>query len=125
MGQEVRCHGCGTVLDESPDVPPDERPPCPDCGSKVRDIVVQVSGVAETASSASARLTVTGPGATPTVRQQVRTVVWSEPSESGGSWTGQVFDEDGRLLGMGEGDPEDGFLELHESILPDESDPDA
>ncbi|HEY8844896.1 MAG TPA: hypothetical protein VIM23_13430 [Gaiellaceae bacterium] len=36
MAEPVRCGQCRTILEEPPNVPRDERLPCPKCGSRTR-----------------------------------------------------------------------------------------
>jgi len=49
-GLKLICAGCGVNLDESPQLPPDERKPCPVCESKNRHIspmINETSGIHE------------------------------------------------------------------------------
>lgn len=39
----VRCGGCGLLLADRSDMAVEQRPPCPDCGSTIRSIEVQLS----------------------------------------------------------------------------------
>src|SRR5687767_6384558 len=42
--QDTRCSGCGATLDESPQLAPADRQPCPQCGSLDRQYAVKASG---------------------------------------------------------------------------------
>jgi hypothetical protein len=41
----VRCGNCGRKLDESASLPPEQREPCPDCGSTSRRFEVHLNAV--------------------------------------------------------------------------------
>lgn len=55
---DVSCHGCGAVIDEPSDLPPEEREPCPACGETKRDFSIQLQGFASANSFGSGTLTV-------------------------------------------------------------------
>ncbi len=40
MSATLRCHECNEPLDEPPNLPADQRPPCPKCGAHTRDFHV-------------------------------------------------------------------------------------
>ena len=39
---DVSCHGCGDVMDEPGDLPPEECKPCPACGETKRGFSIQL-----------------------------------------------------------------------------------
>jgi hypothetical protein len=51
----VRCGNpnCGRVFDQSPDIAPSDRPPCPDCGSRTRNFDVLLSDTVHVSASLS------------------------------------------------------------------------
>jgi hypothetical protein len=44
MSAPVACGQCNAALDERSDLPPDQRPPCPYCGSMARAFSVTATG---------------------------------------------------------------------------------
>lgn len=42
MSESVACNQCGTILDEDPGIPAENRKPCPICGSLTRQISVSI-----------------------------------------------------------------------------------
>jgi len=47
----VYCQDCGARLDESPTLPPDDRSPCPNCGSRARRFEVTLKDQADAADT--------------------------------------------------------------------------
>lgn len=56
--RRVLCEQCGTELNEEVGIPYADRPPCPQCDSARRKIVVELKGTIRARSSLSGRLTV-------------------------------------------------------------------
>jgi hypothetical protein len=52
----IFCNNCGTRLDEAPTLLPDQRPPCPSCGSLARRFEVTVGIVARASVQAHAEV---------------------------------------------------------------------
>lgn len=48
---EIRCNECGRVLEERSDIPPEQRQPCPDCGSLSRAFTKTITTSIEHKSS--------------------------------------------------------------------------
>src|SRR4029077_20192298 len=59
MSSIVQCGNCKAELDESSDVPLDQRKPCPHCGALNR--AIQVSGVSHAAISLSGNIEISPP----------------------------------------------------------------
>src|SRR4029077_20872130 len=55
--QSVFCGGCGSPLDQPPNLPVEERTPCPICGSMCRRISVTCTGQLKVTGSVSVQLT--------------------------------------------------------------------
>jgi hypothetical protein len=78
----IFCNNCGTQLDEAPTLLPEQRPPCPRCGSLARRFEQTLTGSITVARAQPARLTLTAHDATVGVQAQ------AEVAEG----TGQAFD---------------------------------
>lgn len=53
----VACEKCGTVLEESQSLPPEQREPCPNCGSTARHFHLTVTDKVEVHGSVSLKAT--------------------------------------------------------------------
>lgn len=120
--REVRCGACNAKLDEPRNTLPDDRKPCPSCGSLARMYPVELAATITSRATLSAELTVI---ATPTPAvdktQQLEEfgfkVTWYRAPD--GLHLIQVHDADGNLLDAGGGhDPVDAILEVAEKLLP-------
>jgi hypothetical protein len=128
----VKCGNCGLELNEASDVP-EERTPCPDCGSTARRFEVELSGVIVAAPTIQAKGTVLQPtvsvlpGVSPKAfdalaaaiqernPDHVRTLCLNELSD--GAFMSEVLDENGVSLASGLGDHEDdAILELADHL---------
>jgi hypothetical protein len=63
----IFCNNCGAKLDEAPTLLPDQRPPCPRCGSLARRFEQTLTGFITVARAQPATLTVTAHDATVSV----------------------------------------------------------
>ena len=61
----VECQNCGAVLNEDPAANPEERKPCPSCGSRARHFRLTVSESVTASASVSARFIVKEPSKLP------------------------------------------------------------
>jgi hypothetical protein len=126
MASITRCGNCQTVLAEPSDTPPEQRVPCPNCGSKVRIFeknitatIVPRGDVVVVATPAEAR----AEGIAPNVRiDQLEDagfdVRWLRLSE-GGAWMVRVYDREGSYIdGSVQDDPQDALLAVSERLLP-------
>ncbi|HYZ76351.1 MAG TPA: hypothetical protein VE596_03155 [Gaiellaceae bacterium] len=125
MERQVKCGECGSVIDEAPGTPPDERRPCPNCGSKTRTFELTAAATISATSSITGRVIRTPePAIDPTVRLEEFgfKVTWLRSPD--GLYLVEVRDDAGNLLDMGGGDdPEDCILGVAERLLrpaPDE-----
>src|SRR5690242_15913742 len=59
MPDTVACGKCGEVLNEPPDLSPENRQPCPKCGSKTRTLSVQCTSGIGVGGSAKVRMRAT------------------------------------------------------------------
>jgi hypothetical protein len=64
----IFCNNCGAKLDEAPTLLPDQRPPCPRCGSLARRFEKTITGSATIARAQPATLTFTAHDATASVQ---------------------------------------------------------
>lgn len=107
----VRCRDCDTQLNEAHELPEDERPPCPTCGSKERQWSV----------GKSLELRWKVEGAIRTVTSIGRELRWTPPTGGEGYWLLEVYGDEGRLLGIGQGDSfDDAILEMADKLKPRE-----
>jgi hypothetical protein len=60
----IFCNNCGAKLDEAPTLLPDQRPPCPQCGSLARRFEQTITGSATIARAEPATLSFTAHDAT-------------------------------------------------------------
>lgn len=58
MEDAVLCNDCNAILEEYSGTRPEERGPCPNCGSRARKFLIRLSGVIHARSSMRAELTV-------------------------------------------------------------------
>lgn len=120
--REVRCARCDARLDEARNTPPEQRAPCPSCGSLGRVYPVYLEGTIIARATVSAELVKVEapPTAEPKTRELQEfgyTVTWYRYPD--GLLFVQVHDEHGELLGGGGGDDaEDAILEVAEKLLP-------
>jgi hypothetical protein len=132
VADQIFCRGCGRSLDEDSSLPAPERPPCPDCGSLVREyhasshlqlsVNVRTSGdVVAHAPTATATASALAP--TVSIEEAVsagaftRTVIWSKTP--GEAWFGEVRDASGRLVGVEVGfNAVDTLVVLADHLLP-------
>lgn len=121
----VTCGNCGRVLDERSDVPPEQREPCPVCGSTARSFSIVISAsVGVEARIATKKIHVDDVPAeneTPAaeaIRGRYRAALdWSRLE--GGFWLLQVLNESGDVVDGGVGDdPEKALLEVYERLIP-------
>jgi hypothetical protein len=117
----VICNNCRHVTEASPRelAPATERPPCPNCGSLVREYqqtiidAVAVVDEAEHAAwaQASAHVSTQATGqriiTDPTVYRRQR---WTRLPGPAGRWLVEAIGDDGELLDVGMGDNEDDIL---------------
>ena len=122
----VRCGNCDAKLDEHRNIPPEERQPCPACGSLTRTYPVHLSGTVVARATLTAQLVkVKAPQpAEPKTRdleEHGYTVTWYRYPD--GLFLVQVHDQNGMLLDAGGGDdPVDAILEVAEKLLPPSGD---
>jgi hypothetical protein len=64
----IFCNNCGAKLDEAPTLLPDQRPPCPWCGSLARRFEQTITGSATIVRAQPAALTVTAHDATVSIQ---------------------------------------------------------
>jgi hypothetical protein len=107
----IFCNNCGATLDEAPTLLPDQRPPCPRCGSLARRFEQTLTGSITVARAQPATLTVTAHDATVETRSGPAVVeARAETRSSGVRLPRRVTDQlvvMGRLL---EGIPLTGHL---------------
>jgi hypothetical protein len=130
----VTCGNCGRVLDETPSLPPEQRQPCPVCGSTKRSVNVVVSAAVGVAAAINAtsfitatpktHVPTTSADQTPeamTIRGRYRaTLDWFELG--GGFWLLHVLNKRGDVVEGGIGDdPEEALLEVYERLTPPSS----
>jgi hypothetical protein len=124
MATVVRCGNCLTLLAEPSDLPPEERAPCPECGSKSRQFEVGLTATVATQADAFQ------PGMTqPDEQAEAQhagvaledagfNVQWLELSP-GGAWMIRVFDREGKWIdGSVQDSPADALLAVAERLLP-------
>jgi len=126
----VACGRCKRLLDERSDIAPDDRPPCPVCGSLQRQFGVSLTAVVAVGSGGA----VAG-GFAPSARVEVASVPEGARPEAkeiagtyeatcrwfklGEMWMLQVVDVKGEVVEGGIGDsPEDALLEVYERLIP-------
>ncbi len=118
----VTCGKCGAVIAESRDTRPEERQPCPRCGSTSRLFSVALVGEVIVGATLSVKVDVIPAPAeaeptTETFREIGYNVTWYAYPD--GQYLVQVFDNLGNLLDGGGGDdPEEMILEVAERLLP-------
>jgi hypothetical protein len=107
----VSCGECGTVLPEPPGLTPEQRVPCPECGSTSRSVSITVTAAVAVADAVE-------PLPQTRLREQGFSLRWLQLSE-GGAWMLQVFDEGGHFRdGAMADDPEEALLAVAERLLP-------
>jgi hypothetical protein len=122
----VTCGKCGAAIAESRDTRPEERQPCPRCGSTSRLFRVAIVGQAVVSATLSVKVDVIPAPAeaeptTETFREVGYNVTWYAYPD--GQYLVQVFDDSGNLLDGGGGDdPEEMILEVAERLLPPKGD---
>jgi hypothetical protein len=123
-GKRVTCGQCGRTLPERSDLPPETRPPCPQCGSTTRTFLVGLQGEITPRGSLTAELRAE-PIAAPEPAQPATAdmleagyrVVWYCYPD--GLFLVQVYSDTGELVDAGGGDdPVDALLEVAERLLP-------
>jgi len=131
----VTCADCGLTLDESPHLKPEERAPCPRCGSLGRKFLLLLEGSVQGRGTVSAKVTVIRADGTVDEAAEIAPPDQArERPEEGqlevnfnvkwyvypdGLYLVQVYDEAGELLDGGGGDdPVDAVLEVAERLLP-------
>jgi hypothetical protein len=110
MASVVRCGNCKTLLAEPSDTPPEQRVPCPTCGSTARQFEKNLT------ATVTAGAMVLGADA-PQVRIEKHRledagfdVQWLRLSK-GGAWMVQVYDREGNWIdGSVQDDPQDALL---------------
>jgi hypothetical protein len=121
----VTCGNCGRVLEERSDLQPEQREPCPVCGSTARSVNVVLSAAVAVASGVipTPKIHVDSVPADETVeaaaiRGRYRaTLDWSRLES--GFWLLQVLNESGDVVDGGVGDdPEKALLEVYERLIP-------
>jgi len=126
MASITRCGNCKTVLAEPSDTPPEQRIPCPNCGSKVRQFeknltatVVASADVMTVGTRAEARAEgIPGAARIDQLEDAGFDVQWIRLSE-GGPWMVRVFDRQGNYIeGSVQHDPQDALLAVSERLLP-------
>ena len=121
----VRCGKCSTALAESQDVPPDDRSPCPECGSTTRTFDLTGALVAGVGVSADVVAMMSGATArssavTETLEDAGFDLQWLRLSERG-PWLVRVFDRQGDLIDVAEANDPRGrgaTLAVSERLLP-------
>ncbi len=125
----------GHPLDEPETLLPEDRQPCPECGSLNRIFHRTASDSARAVDSVTAvvvrpaTIETTVQVGTPTIRTEDeivetlesigRRVSWYRPTDEHGLWMVEVYDDAGTLLANGVGnDREDALLGIAEDILP-------
>jgi hypothetical protein len=130
MASVVRCGNCKALLAEPSDMPPEQRVPCPNCGSTSRQFEKNLTATVVTTGVATDDVTVTAPaaeaGAT-AAEPQIKTeqlehagfdVQWLQLSP-GGAWMVRVFDRQGNWIdGSVQDDATDAILAVCERLLP-------
>jgi hypothetical protein len=131
----VTCADCGLTLDESPHIKPEDRAPCPRCGSLGRKFLLLLEGSVHGRGTVSAEVTVIRAGASVDEAAEIAPPEQArERPEEGhlevnfnvkwyvypdGLYLGQLYDEPGeRLDGRGGDDPVDALLEVAERLQP-------
>jgi hypothetical protein len=129
----VHCAGCGLELDEPSSLPPEQRQPCPECGSTARQFRIALSatvsavggiGTAEdfgnvTVHATRATATAGGrPGEVVISGTFKRSVTWSK-TPGGTMWLGEIHDPNGQLVGVAiQESADDVLLILAEHLMP-------
>jgi bacterioferritin-associated ferredoxin len=123
VGVTVTCGQCGRTLPERSDIPAENRPPCPQCGSTARTFLAEISSSITVTGSIQGTVERIAPPepAQPTTADMIEAgykVVWYCYSD--GLYLVQVYDENtGELIDAGGGDdPVDALLEVAQRLLP-------
>jgi hypothetical protein len=120
---KVTCGNCGRKLEERSDLTPEQREPCPICGSTTRTFAVTASAAVGVAAAGIATAVVENvPAEELPLAAEIRgryqaTLQWF--ALENGHWLLHVLNDRGEVVEGGIGDdPEEALLEVYERLIP-------